>query len=167
MNKKWVISILIILILITGSITLYILIKESPKKEELTKPQVQDHNITEEFFNYILNDLGAYKLHNAPLSSSPPKIKFVVDGEIYTSEVKEGNISTVKTDTNEEDIKFTTTTSEIINAVNSPNMKEYFKSSLNDGKITMELKASQTELLSKGYLSIYSELTSQKSTTEN
>jgi len=112
----------------------------------------------EQQINLILYSLKAYELHNPPLSGNTPKIEFVIDGEIYGSEIVKGEIITVKGREGEPDIRIIMSGEEFLNILKSDS-KLYFQESLKQGKTKIELLAGKTELFTKGYLSLYKEIT--------
>ena len=58
-------------------------------------------------------------------------------------------------------IQIITTSDEIINALESDNTLDYIKSSVLEGKTSIEQVASAYTLYSKGYLSLYKTITGQ------
>lgn len=120
----------------------------------------------EKYIDYLVFAIGGWKLHNPPLSSDTPKIKVSLDdgNEIYISEIIDGQVITEKKDTENEDIVITTTKEEIVDIISSGNMEEKVKESVQKGRTTLELKAGYTTLFSKGYLSIYKDLTGKSFT---
>lgn len=110
----------------------------------------------ERFVFYILFSIKSYNLHNPPLSSDTPKIEFYIDNDVYRAEIVKGAINVEKGDIADEDIIIRTTKEE---AVKMTQDKKYITQSFNSGKSTIELISGKTELFSKGYLSMYTELT--------
>jgi len=168
MGKKLLIVILTIAILIVAfSIVFLVFIEQKGEKQNIEKPDLTNMTnnnssalvLKEEYFDYILNEIGAYNLHNPPLSSEKPIIKFDIEGEFFTSEIAENKITTKKGDFGQEDLLFTITKTEIINAITSDDMKGYFVESVKSGKISIEIKTDKKQLFLKGYLSLYKELT--------
>lgn len=116
------------------------------------------------YIDYLVFAIGGWKLHNPPLSEETPKIKIVIGSELYVSEVVDGQISTQQKDIDNEDIIITATKEEIVSIISSENMEEKVKESAQQGKTNIELKAGYTTLFSKGYLSIYKDLTGKSLT---
>jgi hypothetical protein len=131
--------------------------------EDLTSEEAA-LQINEESIKYLVFSLGGWKLHNPPLSDETPKIKVVVDDEVYFSEIVNGEISAEKKEIDNEDITIKTTKKELAGAIKSLSIKDYIKNSVQEGKTTLELKASYTTLFSKGYLSIYKDITGKSFT---
>lgn len=50
----------------------------------------------ESYIGYLVFAIGGWKLHNPPLSDDTPKIKVIVDEEVYVSEIINGEIKTEK-----------------------------------------------------------------------
>ena len=159
-----VLGILLILALFVIAFLYYSLAKPGYKKQEISKPNITEETIIEEsHISYVLNELGAYNLHNPPLSSETPKINVKVDDDWYGAEVREGKIYTKKSAFDKADLVFYTSSEELKNALKG-DIKEYMKSSVSDGKTSLELKASYSTLFSKGYLGLYQELTGKSLT---
>ncbi len=121
----------------------------------------------EKYIDYLVFAIGGWKLHNPPLSDKTPKIKVIVDNEVFVSEILNGEIKTEKNSEKEaenEDMIIRTTKEEIVNMIKSEDMKTYIKQSVQQGKTSMELKASYTTLFSKGYLNIYQDATGKSFT---
>ena len=118
----------------------------------------------EEYVDYLVFAIGGWKLHNPPLSDETPKIKVVVDEEIFVSEIINGEIKTEKKEIENEDIIIKTTKQEIVNSILSLDIKKYIQYSAQEGKTTLELKASYPTLFSKGYLNIYEDITGKSFT---
>jgi hypothetical protein len=120
---------------------------------------VEDIKITPEFISYLLNELGAWQLKANPLSGEKPIINFVIEGESFSSIVDSG-IVTVEGMNEEADIDFYSTKEEIIKAMLSDYPANVFRDSYADSKSSLEVKKSETELFSKGYLKLYDSLKS-------
>lgn len=111
--------------------------------------------ITEADITFILERIGASALHNAPFSSSTPKIAFVVDESVFFAEVIKKEIITKKGSIDDPDIIIRTSGKEVLEAKNADDVKAYIKSSVAARKTHIEQIASQTTLFLKGYLSLY------------
>jgi len=115
----------------------------------------------ESFVYYLLYEIGAYNLHNPPLSSDAPKMEIIVEEQKYNAVIDEGMIIVQKGEIEEEDIVIVTTREEAVKMLNS---KEYVRVSFEDGFSYIELRASKSLLFSKGYLSLYTDLTGKSVT---
>ena len=166
-KKILIASLIIILILVTlSSITYSIILKN--EKQDLTNPftgfviqnnegvkiQKESLEITPEYITFILNELGAYKLHKNPLTFKDPVISFKIGETYFTSTVKK-EIKTTLGKSSDADIELLGTREEIIRIIGSRDQKKEVKSSISEGKIKLNLLASEAELFSKGYLKIY------------
>lgn len=117
-----------------------------------------------EYIRYLVFAIGGWKLHNPPLSDETPKIKVIVDNEVFISEIVNGEIKTEKKEIENEDMIIRTTKQEIVNSIKSSDIKNYIKQSIQDGKTSLELKAGYTTLFSKGYLNLYQDITGKSFT---
>lgn len=127
-------------------------------KEKLMEQAIIDFD--EDYVNYLSLSLGINKLHNSNLGHGNPKIKFVLDNEIWSIEIIDNNLLTKKHDITEEDIVIKTTKEDIIHILLSQDVKSSIENSLKSGNIKIEIIANKLELISKGYLEIYKKINS-------
>ncbi len=173
-RKRWPFILGIALILLLILIMFFYFATASPQKPragtEIQNPIKSLTNeeavlqFNEKYINYLIFAIGGWKLHNPPLSDETPKIKAIVDGEIYFSEIVNGEIKTERKEIENEDIIIRTTKQEIVNVIMSLNMKNYIKQSVEEGKTSLELREGYTTLFSKGYLNIYKDVTGKSFT---
>lgn len=156
----------IILILAVIGIAFFYFVKAEPRYDiiPIQNPINSNTNLSqliigEEHVAYVLNEIRAYKLHNPPLSSEKPIIEIDVDDSKFKADVDKGEVKVEKGAADNPDIKIITTREEMINALTSLDIKNYIKSSVSSEKTKLELVAGYVELFSKGYLSIYQDLT--------
>ena len=117
----------------------------------------------QDYINYVLFAMSAWKLHNPPFSSEKPIIRVVLDQEeTYFSEVIDGQILTYGGDTENPDIVITTTKRETIQAMLAEDMAGFMKESVAQGRTGIEMLASTIKLASKGYLQMYEDITGEK-----
>jgi len=161
-----ILGILLILILI-AIIFVYYATAVNNIKPEIKNPISENTGseiiIGEEHISYLLNEIGAYKLHAPPLSNDMPKINLRVDELEFKTEIDIGYPRTNTGKWDKADIKITTTKQEVIAAIKS-NPKEYMKNSVSFGKTGIELLGGYTDLFSKGYLTLYQDLTGKSFT---
>ena len=167
-----VVGIFLVLLLIAGGLFYYFFMR-TPQLSERIKIENPAQGLSaeqaiiefdESYIDYMIFAIGGWKLHNPPLSKNIPKIKVIVDNETYVSEITEGQIVTEKKDIDKEDIIITTSKEELVNAILSFEIKQYIKNSVAEGKTSIELVAGYTTLFSKGYLSLYEEMTGESFT---
>ena len=115
----------------------------------------------ESFVYYLAVSIGAYNLHNPPLSSNKPKIEIFVDEEIYNIVVRKGEIEVGRGGIEGEDIVIRTSVEEAVKMVQD---REYVRESFLAGRSSIELVAEKSTLFAKGYLSLYTELTGESIT---
>lgn len=167
MGKKTflIISISLIIVLIIIAFLYYALAKPNYEKPtiDINKTQIainpESVVIEPNHISYILAELDFYQLRNPPLSSDTPKINIKLDETWFNSQVEQGKIHTKQGSIENPDIIIYTSSDELIEAMKSDEIKEYMKTSVSSGKTQLELKASYSTLFSKGYLSLYQELT--------
>lgn len=145
-----------------------VLAKPDYEKQEISNPLTivgnQSEVVEEAHIGYILNEMGAYQLHNKPGSNENPLIEVKVDDAVFFSEAINGKITTRKEKTYEPDLRIITTNQEAVNALKSNDVKKYMKDSVASGKTNLELVSGYTELFFKGYLSLYKDLTGKSFT---
>jgi hypothetical protein len=108
----------------------------------------------ESFVYYMLYSINAQNLRN-------PKIKFVIDNDVFSAVSNNGGLVVSKTDMPEEDIIIRTTKNEAVKMLRD---KTYIATSFSDGKSSLEMVAGKVTLFSKGYLDLYKELTGKSIT---
>ena len=149
---------IIVLILLLVGFFLYI----DLNKKEVTKIDISKINRTVigiGQINLMLYSLGAYELHNPPLSKDTPKIEIVIGNEVYSAEIINKAFSTKKASINNADLRITTSREEFLACLNS-DIKTCIQKSVRDGKTKIETISDSTELALKGYLSLYQEQSS-------
>lgn len=170
-KMPFILGIILLILLIIGLFFYFITVAPSkPLANEIENP-IQDLSqeeavlqFNEEYIDYLIFAIGGWKLHNPPLSDDTPKIKVIVEGEVYVSEIIKGEIKTEKKEIENEDIVVKTTREEVVNLMMSSDMNDYIKQNVQEGKTIVELKASYTKLFSKGYLNIYKDVTGKSFT---
>ena len=166
-NLALIIGIALILILIIVAFVYYAT-ATNKIKPEIQNPIGENTGseiiINEQHLSYLLNEIGAYKLHNPPLSSNTPKINLLVDEQEFKAEVEDTYSKVEEGYWENPDINIIIGRSEVIKAITSTNIQEYMKTSIASGKTSIELVAGYTELFSKGYLSLYQDLTGKSFT---
>lgn len=110
----------------------------------------------ESFVRQVLISVEAYDLHSPPFSSDTPKILFYIDDEAYHAEISDGEITVARGMITDQDIIFWTSKEEAVRMIVN---REYIDDSFLEGHSRIELSAGKLELASKGYLSLYQELT--------
>jgi hypothetical protein len=113
--------------------------------------------ITPEFISFLLNEIGAWQLHRNPLTFEKPIINFQIGNQTFHSEI--GSKIQTKTGLSDNaDIQFEAQRDEVITALTSKDPKTAIKDSISSGKTIIQIKASEAELFSKGYKSLYDSL---------
>jgi hypothetical protein len=116
----------------------------------------------QDYINYVLFAMSAWRLHNPPFSTDTPKIKVVLDGnDLYLSEVIDGSISTNGGNVEEFDIVITSTKNEIIKAMLSEDMTDFMQTSVREGRTGIEVIAGYVTLATKGYVQMYEDVTGE------
>lgn len=132
------------------------------KKERLREEREISINETDiirsEHITYILKEIGASQLHSPPFSREKPRIKFEIDGKIFTSVVVDGKIITKNQDIGEEDLKFLMGKKAVVEIINSENKSQAIRELIEKKEISLEIKADKKTLFLKGYLSLYKKL---------
>jgi len=167
LNKLKIIFVVFIMIIILGALS-YIFLFNSAVKLNIPNPLLgitghagssnleSEVQITPDFITYLLNEIGAYKLHKNILTGEPAVINIDVDGRKFYSEVDKG-IKTFEGGNESPDISITTSKQEIINAI-SGSPEQYLKNSIQNQETKISIFASTSELLAKGYISVYNTL---------
>jgi hypothetical protein len=129
-------------------------ISDVPATPPLKSEEIE---ITPEFISYLLNEVGAWKLHRNPITFESPIVNFKIGSQTFNSEIS-NPIKTERGLSDKADLQFDTSKEEVLAALTSENPKEVFRSSLASGKTTFQSLAGEAELFSKGYTSLYNSL---------
>jgi len=114
----------------------------------------------ENYINYILAALGVGNLHRSLLYGNP-FIEFNLGNEVWSSELVKGGLNTKKQIIDNEGLRITISKEEAVRALLSQNIEQFMKDSVANGETQIEMIAGKTELFSKGYLTMYKELTGE------
>ncbi len=133
---------------------------------QLTGNSIDEPIQTNHITYFLVNAVEAYKLHTPPGSQELPRIETIIDGKVYTSEIKEGKVTTEEGPKTNPDLRFILSKEELFNTLKSENPKEYLKHAVSEGKITIEQTGSYSQIFYKGYLNLYKDITG-KSLTGN
>ena len=123
-----------------------------------TQLNIEDIEITPEFLSYLLNEVGAWKLHKNPVTLSKAIINFKISNQDFYSTISKGKITTLEGSSNKADMEFVTTKENIVKSIISDVPEQPFKDSIKQGTTQINLISSQTDLFAKGYLTLYNEL---------
>lgn len=120
----------------------------------------EDIKITPEFISFLLNEIGAWKLHKNPLTLENPVINFKIGDKKFHSEI-DGKIETFEDFSTDPDILFNLNKRDLIDSIMSKNPSEIFVKSIQEGRTVVDIIASEPELFAKGYLELYDTLNPQ------
>ncbi len=122
-------------------------------------------NFNENYISYILIAMGVGSLHKSYVGYGNPVVEFRMGDEIWSSEVS-GGLSTKKGGNDNKDLIIYSSRQEAVKALLSSDIKQFMKDSVASGDIKIEMIAGKPELLSKGYLQMYKELTGKEAEIE-
>jgi flagellar basal body-associated protein FliL len=165
MKKMWfILGIILIIILVIIAFIYFALAKPSYKKEDFNVERQNVTRVEATHVKYLLNEMGAWQLHNIPLSYEKPGIEVVVDDQTFYAEVDKGVIEVSKESLDNVDLKISVGAEELIKVLASDDIKTSIKDSVSAGRIQLELVAGYTKLFSKGYLGLYKDVTGKSFT---
>lgn len=129
-------------------------------EDGLVKIQAGEQVIDSDHINYIINEVGAYKLKKPFGTKNYPIMEFVLTdiNQIYYGYVNNHKPTTKKGNAKNEDIIIKGTQETIFNILKSINIQNAVKVANDKGDITIDLIADMKILAAKGYLSIYDTL---------
>ena len=182
-----ILSGLIAFIIIGYSVHLFIIEPAFVEKPELERPpllsesisrSVQSNGVTGDYpvaqsiaislvdakhLEYILTELGAYRLHKNPLSGKSPKIEILVRDlkQTFTVFVEDNRVKVFEGHTKDPDVRVSVDQDAIVSLSIAPN-EAVFKeqaamllSNYDASGYSGELLTSEADLLLKGYVSLY------------
>ncbi len=161
-------AIMILLFLVIGSLAgIYFsfispAFKKKPNIERPAQIGVDEHAIS-----YIANEIDAYKLQKDPTTGSVPEIEFHVTdtGRTYSLRVIDGIPTTDEVDAIAPDLRISADSSVMIELLGSEDMSGSLVDLARQGKIGLEVMASEKTLALKGYKAIYDALSSGNNIT--
>jgi len=135
---------------------------ENPPLPEgsLEKIKAGDEIIGSGHINYVINEIGAYKLRNPFGTKNYPIMEFVLTdtNKRFYSYVKDNKPVTKKGNAKNEDIVIKGSQEVIFNILKSDGVLEAVKEAKDNGEVDVELTADMKTLATKGYLSLYDAL---------
>ena len=131
--------------------------------DEVVQQAVLEFNA--DYINYLLIALGTGYLHKSPLFENP-LIEFDLEGEIWNSEINGGMPNSQKGGIDNEDLRISISKEEAVTGLLSQDIEQFMKDSVNNGNTQIEMIANKAELFTKGYLSMYKELTGEEMSVE-
>ncbi len=126
-------------------------------KQQVINQALQEFD--KDYINYILLALGVNKLKKSLIGYGNPKVEFKINEELWSSEIVDQSLNTQKSTIDDPDVRFHMPKTEIIESLLSSDINQFVINSVSNGNTQMELIASKPELLSKGYLGMYKDLT--------
>ena len=118
-----------------------------------------------DYINYLLAAIGTGYLHKSILGGQPV-IELNLEGEIWGAEIINGMPNSKKIAVENEDLRVSLSKEEAVKAILSSDIEQFMKDSVNNGNTQIEMVAGKTELLAKGYLDLYKELTGEEASIE-
>ena len=159
MLKMAGIAIGVIAVIIVAYLWFFILNPSFVAKPEIEKPSLDVNNIEPGNVNWILNELGVYKLHADPASGELPEIELHVEDndETFTTVVEDNVPSTTENGADNPDIEITLSSDDFAELYDSDNIQGDTSSLYDEGEISMNLVKDMDVLAFKGYKVIYDE----------
>ena len=174
-SKKILLVIGGILILLIISIATFYFTVISPafvSKPDIEKPSLEGifnpdgsikegAQVTGEYIRYLVNELGAYKLHNPPFKDEVPEIVYVVsdDGEVFDVKIINNNPEVIEGDSDTADLKLTSSKEVVFRLIASEDVRGSALNSYEEGEIEIEATNDLTTLGLKGYKAVYDSIT--------
>ncbi len=131
----------------------------------VSKPAVEKSvftgNVTAEDVNYVVNELGAYKLHPS-LAGEKAEIELVTAGKTFSVTTENGRTVTKEGAATDPDIRIAASVEVFATLLSAADIKAEIQNQYNDGAVRVDVLKDATVLALKGYKGIYDELQSQK-----
>jgi hypothetical protein len=176
-SKKKIIIAVLIIVAVAVVLTLFLfssLIFGKPTKPVINKSVLDHLNVSYNGtmknesalkfltgdINYLANELGAYALHDNPISKEKPEIEIYISdsSQYFTVTVKKNIPLATETKSKNPDIKIITDSETLRNALTSSNLNKEVLAYYQSGKIVVVVMKSFDILFLKGYKEIYSSL---------
>lgn len=166
-NKVNIYGGLISIVLLAGLfVYLFVISPTFVEKPYMEKPLLETENlqpgeaaIKEAHINYIVNEMGGYRLHDDPLTKTRPQFKvyltdanktyniIVMDNKVYGAD-----------ELAKPDAEIYLTQETAIFLFKSPNFRKELVSLVKQKRITSRITTDKTSLALKGYLALYNEM---------
>ena len=159
-SKKKLIIIVAVLAVIASASYLYFFII-SPTfvaKPFLEKPTLaENEEIGEDHINWVVNELGGYKLHPSPLGGDPV-IELVIEGNTFTVTTSGNNVLSSLGTPSDPDIRITANREAFERILSADDAQEEIIDLFMEGAVGFEMIKDEATLALKGYKGIYDEL---------
>ncbi len=113
--------------------------------------------ITPDIVSYLLNEIGAWQLHENPLTLENPIINIKIGNESFHSEIGD-KIETKKGFGNDADLEFYVDKKDLVDAIISNNPEAVFRKDVLTGKVKVKPMTNKADLFAKGYFNLYKKL---------
>jgi hypothetical protein len=137
-------------------VTSTFVMKPNLTKLDLASPS----DIGSEHVNWMLNEVGAYKLHSYLLFGEPPVIESVISDQNrkFTTTVKDNYPTTVGGAANNPDIRFSMNSADFMTLYAAPDVLAKAQEMRKSGLIKVEILKDEFTMAVKGYKTIYDSL---------
>ncbi len=161
---------IILVIAVFGGAYYFVIAPNMVSKPFIEKPDLPDDAlekirggeqvITSGHINYLINEIGAYKLRKPFATKSLPIIEFIITdtNEKFYSYVNDNKPTTKKGNPKNEDIIIKGSQETILKILESGNTLAAVKQANDNNEIQVELVSDMKTLAAKGYLSLYDTL---------
>ena len=157
-SKKLIAAVIIVIILAVIAYFYFGIISPVATKPALQKPLLKaGEPVKNEHINWIVNELGGYKLHPS-LSGEPPEIEVLVADMTFAVTTVKGRTSAREGPATNPDIVIKAPYDAVVRIFASDNLLKEISNLYNEGTVTFELLKDQATLALKGYKGIYDEL---------
>ncbi|MBN1502500.1 hypothetical protein JW930_03070 [Candidatus Woesearchaeota archaeon] len=162
MKKPIVLTLsLIFLLCITGCLYLFVFGSPFSRKPVIEQPKSTTQEVDR--ITYLMNELGAYKLHKNTITSELPVIEVYVGGNIYNTIVENNVPMTYIGKPEYADLQIVMDTNTLFNITVSENVSEQIVLSLSENRVSINVLCDKKDLLLKGYNGIYANLLKETS----
>jgi len=129
-------------------------------KDALSRINAGEEVINSSHINYLINEIGAYKLKKLFGTKKYPIMEFVLTdiNQRYYAYVKDHIPITKKGNAKDEDIVMEGSQETVVEILEDVDLVGEVRNAKDDGRIKVDLVASMKTLASKGYLSLYDTL---------
>ncbi len=159
-SRKKALAVLAVILVAVSAYAYFGIISPVVQKPDVEKP-IHDGNITAEQVNWVVNEMGGYKLH-ASVNGEPAEIEIIAGDNVFTMTTKDGRTVTAQGRAANPDIRLVTSANAVAQIMNAKDVKAEILKLYTEGAVSIELLKDQATLALKGYKGIYDELQPQK-----
>jgi hypothetical protein len=155
-RNRRILAVLIGLVIVSSICVYLFVLFPHVEKKELDKPEIVGE-ISEEQVEWVVNELGAYKVHSIPLTNNTPQfnIKLTDTGQVFGVEVIDNEFEFTPQPVSDPDLAISTDSMTFAEIYSADDFETAITEEYYEGSVDIELLRDNAALSLMGYGSIY------------